>query len=61
MPATLVGTPEEGYQVTPVGDPTRLEELSMAALAGANALAVVSEGDTEVRFGDRVHCLVLEA
>ena len=61
VPATLVGSPEEGYHVTPVGDPTRLEELSTAALAEANALAVVPEGDSEVRFGDRVHCLVLEA
>ncbi|WP_098456221.1 gephyrin-like molybdotransferase Glp [Sanguibacter antarcticus] len=60
VPATLVGSPDEGYHVTPVGDPTRLDELSVAGLAGANALAVVAEGDTEVRFGDRVHCLVLE-
>jgi molybdopterin molybdotransferase len=60
VPAMLVGSPEEGYHVTPVGDPTRLEDLSMAGLAQANALAVVPETDTEVRFGDRVHCLVLE-
>lgn len=60
VPATLVGTPEDGYHVTPVGDPARLEELSVADLAAANALAVVPEDESEVRFGDRVHCLVLE-
>lgn len=61
VPAMLVGSPEEGYQVTPVGDPARLTELSVAELAQANALAVVAEADAEVFFGDRVHCLVLEA
>ena len=60
VPATLVGSPDEGYHVTPVGDPTRLDELSVAGLAAANALAVVPEDVTDVRFGDRVHCLVLE-
>lgn len=60
VPATLVGSPDDGYHVTPVGDPTRLDELSVAGLAAANALAVVPEDVTEVRFGDRVHCLVLE-
>jgi len=61
VPATPVGSPDEGYHVSPVGDPTRLEELSVAGLAQANALAVVPENESEVRFGDRVHCLVLEA
>lgn len=60
VPAILVGSPDGGYHVTPVGDPTRLEDLSVAGLAEANALAVVPEGESEVRFGDRVHCLVLE-
>ena len=57
VPATLVGSPDEGYQVTPVGDP---DELSVVALSRANALAVVPEQDVAVRAGDRVHCLVLE-
>ncbi|WP_129339174.1 gephyrin-like molybdotransferase Glp [Cellulomonas endophytica] len=57
VPATLLGTPDEGYTVTPVGDPAR---PSTAALAQANALAVVNELDTDVRPGQVVHCLVLE-
>ncbi len=57
VPATVVGTPDEGYVVTPVGDPGR---PSVAALAYANALAVVAEQDTSVRPGQQVHCLVLE-
>lgn len=57
VPATLVGTPDEGYQVTPVGDPS---VASLAALARANALAVVPEQDVAVAAGQRVHCLVLE-
>lgn len=57
VPATLVGSPDEGYHVTPVGDP---DELSLGALARANALAVVPEPDAAVHAGDRVYCLVLE-
>jgi len=57
VPATLVGSPGEGYHVTPMGDPG---ELSVVALARANALAVVPEQDTTVHVGDRVHCLVFE-
>ena len=57
VPARLSGNPDEGYRVTPVGDP---DELSLVALARANALAVVPEHDGAVHAGDRVHCLVLE-
>ncbi|QTE28953.1 molybdopterin molybdotransferase MoeA [Pengzhenrongella sicca] len=57
VPAMLVGSPDEGYQVTPVGEPG---ELSIEALSRANALAVVPEQDVAVHAGDRVHCLVLE-
>jgi molybdopterin molybdotransferase len=57
VPALLVGSPEEGYEVTPIGVPG---ELSLSALARANALAVVSERDELVKTGQRVHCLVLE-
>ncbi|GIG28962.1 gephyrin-like molybdotransferase Glp [Cellulomonas marina] len=57
VPATLLGTPDEGYVVTPIGDPGR---PSTTALAQANALAVVNELDTDVRVGQVVHCLVLE-
>jgi molybdopterin molybdotransferase len=57
VPARLVGSPTEGYDVTPVGDP---DEISVAALSRANALAVVPEDDADVRPGDRVHCIVLE-
>ena len=57
VPAILVGSPDEGYDVTPVGVPG---ELSLTALAQANVLAVVSERDVHVTAGQRVHCLVLE-
>jgi molybdopterin molybdotransferase len=57
VPAIVVGSPVEGYQVTPVGDPG---ELSVTALSRANALAVVGEQDVAVHPGQRVHCLVLE-
>ena len=57
VPARVVGSPTEGYVVTPVGDPAR---LSLTTLAGANALAVVGEDTTVVRAGDALACLVLE-
>ena len=57
VPAHLVGSPGEGYTVTPVGDPA---EVSLHALSRANALAVVPEDGALVRPGDRVHCIVLE-
>lgn len=57
VPARLSGDPVEGYRVTPVGEPG---ELSVAALARANAFAVVPERDVAVQAGDRVNCLVLE-
>ncbi len=57
VPALLVGSPEAGYEVTPLGAPG---EVSLSALSRANALAVVPEGVTSVRAGDHVHCLVLE-
>ena len=57
VPAVLVGSPGEGYAVTPVGEP---DEPSVLALSRANALAVVPEDDTDVRPGDHIHCIVLE-
>jgi molybdopterin molybdotransferase len=57
VPAQVVGSPGEGYEVTPVGDP---DEVSVSALSRANALAVVPEDDAAVRRGDHVHCIVLE-
>ncbi|WP_449386414.1 molybdopterin molybdotransferase MoeA [Cellulomonas soli] len=57
VPATVVGSPDEGYQATPVGDPAA---PSVQGLAQANALAVVGEQDTSVQAGQVVHCLVLE-
>lgn len=57
VPAAVVGTPSEGYRVTPVGDPAT---LSIHGLAQANALAVVGEQDAAVVAGQIVHCLVLE-
>ncbi|QCB94471.1 gephyrin-like molybdotransferase Glp [Cellulomonas shaoxiangyii] len=57
VPATVLGSPDEGYRVTPLGDPAA---PSTTALAHANALAVVGETDAAVRPGQVVHCLVLE-
>ncbi|WP_066585111.1 molybdopterin molybdotransferase MoeA [Cellulomonas timonensis] len=57
VPALVVGSPDEGYEVTPVGDPG---VPSVTALSRANALAVVGEQDAVVHPGQRVHCLVLE-
>ena len=57
MPATVLGSPDEGYRVTPIGDPSA---PSVSALAHANALAVVGEQDLTVHPGQVVHCLVLE-
>lgn len=57
VPAAVVGSPSEGYRVTPVGDPSA---SSIAGLAHANALAVVGEQDGAVVAGQVVHCLVLE-
>lgn len=57
VPASVLGTPEEGYRATPLGDPAA---PSTTALAQANALAVVGEGDLAVHPGSVLHCLVLE-
>ena len=57
VPATVLGTPDEGYTATPLGDPAA---PSLSALAQANALAVVNEKMTHVRTGQVLHCLVLE-
>lgn len=57
VPASVLGSPEEGYRVTPLGDPAA---PSTTALAHANALAVVGEADGAVHPGQVVHCLVLE-
>lgn len=57
VPAAVVGSPGDGYRVTPVGDPSG---SSITGLAHANALAVVGEQDSAVVPGQVVHCLVLE-
>lgn len=57
VPATVLGSPDEGYRATPVGDPSA---PSVSDLARANALAVVGEQDLTVHPGQVVHCLVLE-
>ncbi|MBO9553206.1 gephyrin-like molybdotransferase Glp [Cellulomonas sp.] len=57
VPATVLGSPDEGYRLTPLGDPTA---PSVHALSQANALAVVGEQDLTVHPGQVVHCLVLE-
>jgi molybdopterin molybdotransferase len=57
VPANVLGTPDEGYVATPLGDPAA---PSVTALAQANALAVVNEKMTHVRAGQVLHCLVLE-
>lgn len=60
VPARLTGSPDEGYVVTPVAEPGDIGLLSLSALAGANALAVIGEDQTAVQLGSRVHCLVLD-
>lgn len=60
LPVYVTGTPNEGYQLFPVGDPTRAESLTMGALSAANALAVVPEDMTEVGIGQTLYCLVLD-
>lgn len=57
VPATVLGSPDEGYRLTPLGDPA---EPSISALAHANALAVVGENELTVHPGQTIHCLVLE-
>ncbi|GEL95010.1 molybdopterin molybdotransferase MoeA [Cellulomonas composti] len=57
VPATVLGSPDEGYRVTPLGDPG---SPTVSALALANALAVVGEQDATVHAGQVIHCLVLE-
>jgi molybdopterin molybdotransferase len=57
VPATVLGSPEEGYRVTPVGV---VGAPGVRSLAAANALAVVGEQDRAVQAGQVVHCLVLE-
>ena len=58
VPVVVTGSPKDGYQVRPVADP---DQVSIAAYAGANALAVVPEQTTTVRAGDPVTCMVLES
>lgn len=60
VPAIITGSPDEGYQFTTVGDPTRVEDLTMGALSRANALAVVPEDQSEVGAGSMLHCLILD-
>ena len=57
MPATVLGSPDEGYRVTPIGDPSA---PTVSSLAHAHALAVVGEQDLTVPPGQVIHCLVLE-
>lgn len=57
VPASVLGTPDEGYVATPLGDPAA---PSVTALAQANALVVVNEKTTQVLSGQTLHCLVLE-
>ncbi len=57
VPVSVVGSPDEGYTATPLGDPAA---PSIAGLAQADALAVVNERMTHVRQGQALHCLVLE-
>ena len=60
VPAYVTGSPDEGYQLSPVGDPMRAESLTMGALSQANALAVVPEDVSEVSIGQFLHCLILD-
>ncbi len=57
VPVEALGFPDQGYQMTPTGEPGT---LSLTALARANAFAVVPEARTRVAKGDELRCLVLE-
>lgn len=57
VPVRLSGAPQGGYHATPCGVPG---SLSKSALAMANAFAVVPEEQTQVKPGDRLHCMVLD-
>lgn len=58
VPARILGSPAEGYRCEPVG---RVEAGTLAALAHANALAVVPEDVVHVLPGERITCLILDA
>lgn len=55
--ARVVGNPHDGYRVEPLGDPAR---PLLSALATANCLAIVPEGQRVVQVGDALECVVLE-
>ncbi|MFP7706546.1 gephyrin-like molybdotransferase Glp [Trueperella sp. LYQ141] len=55
--ARVVGNPNDGYIVEPVGDPAR---PLLTALSEANCLAVVPEQQRIVQPGDRLECVVLD-
>ncbi|GGC16304.1 molybdopterin molybdotransferase MoeA [Cellulomonas carbonis] len=55
VPATVAGSPLDGYTVTPLGR----DDVALSDVARANALAVVGEDTTVVRAGDTLACLVL--
>jgi len=57
VPVEVLGFPDQGYEMTPTGEPGT---LSLSALALANAFAVVPEARTRVARGDELRCLVLE-
>lgn len=57
VPASVLGSPGEGYTVTALDDPG---QVSLAALARANALLVLAEDQGMAYAGDVVPCLVLE-
>lgn len=57
VPGALSGTPATGYRVTPLTEPG---QVSLSALARANALIVIPEQVSAVRVGDAVACMILE-
>jgi len=56
-PGSVVGSPAEGYTVTPLDDPG---QVSLAALARANVLIALPEDHGAVHAGESVACMVLE-
>src|SRR5699024_12002388 len=58
VPVTLAGSPDAGYQATPLGPP---ERPTLNAMSRANALAVIPERTAAVAVGDSFACLVLES
>ncbi|MPV48603.1 gephyrin-like molybdotransferase Glp [Pseudactinotalea sp. HY158] len=58
VPATIVGSPADGYRATPAAAPT---SPALSALARGNALVVVPQDMQNVAAGTELNCLLLDS